>query len=34
MSEWQRTFLDATARKPAGWLGKLMYQNPEGGGKK
>ena len=30
MDKWQQTFFDVTARKPSGWLGKLMYGNPVG----
>jgi SAM-dependent methyltransferase len=30
MGRWQQTFVDVTARKPSGWLGKLMYQKPVG----
>jgi SAM-dependent methyltransferase len=30
MSKWQRTFFDVTARKPSGWLGRLMYRKPVG----
>ncbi len=30
MDGWQRTFFDVTARKPSGWLGRLMYRNPVG----
>jgi SAM-dependent methyltransferase len=30
MDRWQQTFVDVTARKPSGWLGKLMYRNPVG----
>ena len=30
MDKWQRTFFDVTARKPSGWLGKLMYRKPVG----
>jgi len=30
MSKWKRTFFDITARKPSGWLGKLMYRKPVG----
>jgi hypothetical protein len=30
MSKWLQTFFDVTARKPSGWLGKLLYQKPVG----
>jgi len=30
MDKWLQTFFDVTARKPSGWLGKLMYQKPVG----
>jgi SAM-dependent methyltransferase len=30
MSKWLQTFFDVTARRPSGWLGKLMYRNPVG----
>jgi predicted TPR repeat methyltransferase len=30
MDRWLQTFFDVTARKPSGWLGKLMYRNPRG----
>jgi ubiquinone/menaquinone biosynthesis C-methylase UbiE len=30
MDNWLQTFFDVTARKPSGWLGKLMYRNPVG----
>jgi SAM-dependent methyltransferase len=30
MNKWQQTFVDMTARKPSGWLGKLMYRKPVG----
>lgn len=30
MDDLQRWFFDATASKPSGWLGKLMYRNPVG----
>jgi SAM-dependent methyltransferase len=30
MNKWPQTFFDVTARKPSGWLGKLMYRNPVG----
>jgi SAM-dependent methyltransferase len=30
VDEWSQTFFDVTARKPSGWLGKLMYRKPVG----
>jgi SAM-dependent methyltransferase len=30
MSKWLQTFFDVTAKKPSGWLGKLLYQKPVG----
>jgi SAM-dependent methyltransferase len=30
MDKWQQTFFDVTARKPSGWLGRLMYRKPVG----
>jgi SAM-dependent methyltransferase len=30
VGRWQQTFVDVTARKPSGWLGKLMYRKPVG----
>lgn len=30
MNKWLRTFFDVTARKPSGWLGKLLYRKPVG----
>lgn len=30
MDRWQQTFFDVTARKPSGWLGRLMYRKPVG----
>jgi SAM-dependent methyltransferase len=30
MDKWLQTFFDVTARKPSGWLGRLMYRNPIG----
>jgi ubiquinone/menaquinone biosynthesis C-methylase UbiE len=30
MDKWLQTFFDVTARKPSGWLGKLMYRKPVG----
>jgi ubiquinone/menaquinone biosynthesis C-methylase UbiE len=30
MERWSQTFFDVTARRPSGWLGKLMYRNPVG----
>jgi SAM-dependent methyltransferase len=30
METWLQTFFDVTARKPSGWLGRLMYRNPVG----
>jgi len=30
MSKWLQTFCDVTARKPSGWLGRLMYRKPVG----
>jgi SAM-dependent methyltransferase len=30
MNKWLKTFFDVTARKPSGWLGKLMYRKPVG----
>jgi SAM-dependent methyltransferase len=30
MGRWQRTFVDVTAKKPSGWLGRLMYRKPVG----
>lgn len=30
MDRWQQTFFDVTARRPSGWLGKLMYRKPVG----
>ena len=30
MDKSMQTFFDVTARKPSGWLGKLMYRNPVG----
>jgi SAM-dependent methyltransferase len=29
-SLWLQTFFDVTARKPSGWLGKLLYRKPVG----
>ena len=30
IGRWHQTFFDVTARKPSGWLGKLMYRKPIG----
>jgi ubiquinone/menaquinone biosynthesis C-methylase UbiE len=30
MDRWLQTFFDITARKPSGWLGRLMYRKPVG----
>jgi ubiquinone/menaquinone biosynthesis C-methylase UbiE len=30
MDKWLETFFDITARRPSGWLGKLMYRKPVG----
>ena len=30
MDKWLRAFYDVTARRPSGWLGRLMYRNPVG----
>jgi ubiquinone/menaquinone biosynthesis C-methylase UbiE len=30
MDRWHQSFFDTTARKPSGWLGRLMYRNPVG----
>jgi ubiquinone/menaquinone biosynthesis C-methylase UbiE len=30
MSKWLQTFFDVTARKPSGWLGKLLCRKPVG----
>jgi SAM-dependent methyltransferase len=30
MDKWQQTFVDVTARKPSGWLGRLTYWKPVG----
>jgi SAM-dependent methyltransferase len=30
MSKWLQTFFDVTARRPSGWLGKLLYRKPVG----
>ena len=30
MDKWLQAFFDVTARKPSGWLGKLMYRKPVG----
>jgi ubiquinone/menaquinone biosynthesis C-methylase UbiE len=30
MDKWLQTFFDVTAKKPSGWLGKLMYRKPVG----
>jgi ubiquinone/menaquinone biosynthesis C-methylase UbiE len=30
MDKWPQTFIDVTARKPSGWLGRLMYRKPVG----
>jgi len=30
MDKWLQTFFDVTARKPSGWLGRLMYRKPVG----
>jgi SAM-dependent methyltransferase len=30
MDKWPQTFFDVTARKPSGWLGRLMYRKPVG----
>lgn len=30
MEKWLQTFFDVTARRPSGWLGKLMYRKPVG----
>jgi SAM-dependent methyltransferase len=30
MDKWPQTFVDVTARKPSGWLGRLMYRKPVG----
>jgi hypothetical protein len=29
MVEWYRRFVDKTARKPSGWIGRLFYRNPK-----
>jgi SAM-dependent methyltransferase len=28
-SKWRHRFVDATARKPEGWLGRLLYRDPK-----
>jgi SAM-dependent methyltransferase len=30
MNRWREAFFDVTARKPSGWLGRLMYRHPLG----
>jgi SAM-dependent methyltransferase len=30
MDKWLQPFFDVTARKPSGWLGRLMYRKPVG----
>jgi ubiquinone/menaquinone biosynthesis C-methylase UbiE len=30
VEKWLQAFFDVTAKKPSGWLGKLMYQKPVG----
>jgi SAM-dependent methyltransferase len=30
MNRWQQTFFDVTAKRPSGWLGRLMYRHPVG----
>jgi ubiquinone/menaquinone biosynthesis C-methylase UbiE len=30
IDKWRQTFFDVTARKPSGWLGRLMYRRPVG----
>ncbi|MFN2166163.1 MAG: class I SAM-dependent methyltransferase [Anaerolineae bacterium] len=30
MDRWQQVFVDITARRPSGWLGRLMYRRPVG----
>jgi len=30
MSKWPQAFFDATARKPSGWLGRLLDWRPVG----
>lgn len=30
MEKWLQTFFDVTAKKPSGWVGKLMYRKPVG----
>jgi SAM-dependent methyltransferase len=30
MDRWLQAFFDVTAKRPSGWLGKLMYRNPVG----
>jgi SAM-dependent methyltransferase len=30
MGRWQQAFVDVTAKKPSGWLGRLMYRKPVG----
>jgi ubiquinone/menaquinone biosynthesis C-methylase UbiE len=30
IDKWLQPFFDVTARKPSGWLGKLMYRRPVG----
>ena len=30
MSKWYDAFVNVTARKPSGWLGKRMYKDPKG----
>jgi SAM-dependent methyltransferase len=30
LDKWLETFFDVTARKPSGWLGRLMYRHPLG----
>lgn len=30
MDKWLQTFFDVTAKKPSGWLGRLMYRKPVG----
>jgi ubiquinone/menaquinone biosynthesis C-methylase UbiE len=30
MEKWLQIFVDVTARKPSGWLGRLMYRKPVG----
>jgi len=29
-SKWYDEFVNVTARKPSGWLGKRMYKDPKG----